>query len=40
MLIWVPRGDSSDATRDPASLERVHTLLKDAGVQELGATRA
>lgn len=40
MLIWVPPGDLSDATRDPASLERVHILLKDAGVQELEGTRA
>jgi hypothetical protein len=35
MLIWVPPGNSSDATREPAPLDRVYTLLKDSGVQEL-----
>ena len=33
MLIWVPPGDASDPTRDPACLDRVHNLILAAGAE-------
>ena len=35
MVIWVPRGDPDDPTRDPALFDRVFDALRRAGVPEL-----
>ena len=35
MVIWVPKGDPNDATRDPARFDRVYDVLLCAGVPEL-----
>ena len=35
MVIWVPRGDLNDLTRDPARCDRVYDALRRAGVPEL-----
>ncbi|MCQ8279216.1 DUF2075 domain-containing protein [Acetobacteraceae bacterium KSS8] len=34
-LIWVPRGDAADPTRDPARLDAVAAFLRACGVTEL-----
>jgi hypothetical protein len=35
MVIFVPRGDSNDATRSPAVYDAIATFLKDCGVSSL-----
>lgn len=35
MVIWVPEGDESDATRAPAELDAIYNALRAAGVQPL-----
>ena len=35
MVIWVPKGDPNDPTRDPALFDRVFDALRRAGVLEL-----
>jgi hypothetical protein len=35
MVIWVPRGSSDDATRDPARFDRVYQVLMEAGLPAL-----
>ena len=32
LVIWIPEGDLSDKTRDPARFDRVFTALREAGV--------
>ncbi len=34
-IIWVPRGDPADRTRDPAEMDAVAARLADFGVGEL-----
>ena len=33
MVIWVPRGDSSDPTRDPLPLESTAEFLREQGIE-------
>ena len=35
LVIWVPKGDPSDITRDPARFDRMYDVLLRAGVQQL-----
>ncbi|MGI6139428.1 MAG: DUF2075 domain-containing protein [Candidatus Hydrogenedentales bacterium] len=35
MIIWVPRGDSSDKTRVPHRFDRIHAHLRASGVPDL-----
>ena len=35
LVIWVPRGDANDPTRDPARFDRVYDALRRAGVPSL-----
>ena len=35
LVIWVPKGDVNDLTRDPARCDRVYDALRRAGVPEL-----
>ena len=35
LVIWVPKGDLNDLTRDPARFDRVYDALRRAGVPEL-----
>ena len=35
MIIWVPPGDASDRTRDPARLDRTARFLQDCGLPEV-----
>ncbi len=35
LVIWVPRGDPNDATREPARFDRVYDALRGAGVPSL-----
>ncbi|MGO9455039.1 MAG: DUF2075 domain-containing protein [Candidatus Binataceae bacterium] len=35
MVIWVPRGSSSDPTRDPARFDRIFACLRAAGVPNI-----
>ena len=34
MIIWVPRGDESDPTREPAGYEETAQFLRDCGLVE------
>jgi len=34
-VIWVPRGDAADATRDPATFDAIARFLCDCGAQPL-----
>ena len=40
LVIWVPRGNSNDPTRDPARFDRVYEVLLNAGVPELDPDHA
>ena len=35
MIIWVPKGDSSDWTRAPSSYDKIAAYLKSCGVPEV-----
>ena len=35
LVIWVPKGDQSDPTRDPTQYDRVYDVLRCAGVPDL-----
>jgi hypothetical protein len=35
MVIWIPRGDASDPTRDPSQLDLIAQKLRAAGVPML-----
>ena len=37
LVIWVPTGNSNDATREPARFNRVYNALRSAGVPDLDA---
>ena len=40
LVIWVPKGDPNDLTRDPARFDRVHDALRRAGVPDLDSDYA
>ena len=40
MVIWVPEGDLSDSTREPARFDRVYDALRRAGVPTLDLNQA
>ena len=39
-VIWVPRGDAADRTRDPAALDRLAARLLRCGARSLDETMA